>query len=69
VTIDINPRFGVTVSPAKSSGNRRYAADGAIFRRDNNDDVHHVVGEGGHKTQATNDAVAKARAWVAEQAE
>lgn len=69
MTIDINPRFEVTVSTAVSAGNRRHKADGAILRRDTFHDMHHVVGEGGHKTPATGDEVAKARAWAAEQGE
>jgi hypothetical protein len=65
MTMNFTDKYGVTVSTAKSVGGGRYEASADVFlRSEMATDVHHVVGEGKHATQATNDAVAKAKAWA-----
>lgn len=68
MTKNIDDKWGVTISPPRSTGKNQYEAEAVIFRRsDPGEDIHTVVGVGRHKVQTQNDAYDKARVWVSEQ--
>lgn len=64
MTVDINDFYGVDVMHGKKVGPRQYLSKGTIFRRDTQETVGTVTGEGAAMTAADRRAVEAARRWV-----